>query len=126
MRIFLLFLGFLCFPLSALAMDLSAVIDTATGTLPFFPNVPSVSLAITATEKVSLIFFLVFDFLLYIISIGAVVMIVFSGVRFVFSFGDENRITKARQTMLFSILGLIAVILSLMIVENLVGIFFVV
>jgi hypothetical protein len=53
-----------------------------------------------------------------------VVMIVLSGARMVFAAGDEEQITSAKKTLLYAVLGLIVVILSLMIINTVLSIFY--
>ncbi|MDY0097259.1 MAG: pilin [Candidatus Dojkabacteria bacterium] len=47
----------------------------------------------------------------------AVVMIVFSGFRYITAAGDENRISKATKTLTFAIVGLVLCFISGMIVN---------
>ncbi len=122
--IFLIFGCLFCSPVSVHAMSLIDVLDIGTGSIPLFPDIPNVVTGATAIEKVGLIFFLFFDFILYVIGIAAVVMIVYAGFRLVTSFGDEEQITWAKKTVSSAILGLIAVILSLFVVQNIIKIFY--
>ena len=77
------------------------------------PTVPDVSPA----EKVTLVVLAFLRFVFYGIGIGAVVMIVLAGVRLTFSFGSEEQVTAAKNTLFYSVVGLFAVILSVFLVE---------
>ena len=87
-------------------------------------NVPDVSHAKSPTEKVFLVFLALVKFLLYLAGVGAGAMIVVSGIRLSFSAGNEEMVDGARRTLLYAVLGLLAVILSLLIVENIANLFY--
>ncbi len=111
---------------SAFADDLLMIIDKSTQGEVLTPllDIPEVSVEVTPEDKVGVIFFLVVDFILYAIGIAAVVMIVYSGFRYVVSTGEEEQITHAKQTLLYAVLGLFAVILALLVIENVSKIFY--
>ena len=92
--------------------------------VPIGPNVPQISEASTATEKILLVFLAVIDFFLYIGGIGATVMIVVAGLRLTFSAGSEEQIDGARRTVLYAVLGLIAAFVSLIVVQNIADLFY--
>ena len=48
----------------------------------------------------------------YIAGALAVVMIIYSGIQFITSSGDPNKATKARQTLLFSLVGLAVIVFA--------------
>jgi hypothetical protein len=105
---------------------IDTIIDNASRGLVAVPftDIPEVGAEVTAVDKTSLLFFTVIDFLLYIIGTAAVVMIVLSGARMVFAAGDEEQITPAKKTLLYAVLGLIVVILSLMIINTVLSMFY--
>ena len=122
-----LFIGFFLGMSSVAASEtIDTIIDKATNGLVYVPftDIPDVGGEVTAVGKVALLFFTIVDFLLYIIGIAAVVMIVISGARMVFAAGDEEQITAAKKTLLYAVLGLIVVILSLMIINTVISIFY--
>lgn len=55
--------------------------------------------------------------LLFIIGVIAVIMIVISGLKYVTSNGDTNQVTSAKNTILYSVIGLIVAIMAYGIVE---------
>ena len=54
---------------------------------------------------------------LYIIGILAVVMVIFGGVQYTTSGGDQAKVTKAKNTILYGIIGLVIAILAYAIVN---------
>lgn len=46
----------------------------------------------------------------------AIIMIIYSGIRFITSGGDQKTISSARQTLVYAVIGLIVVILSFAII----------
>ena len=56
-----------------------------------------------------------------IAGIAAVIMIVISGLQFVLANGDANRVATARNTIIFSVVGLIVIVLARFIIEFVVG-----
>ena len=75
----------------------------------------------TDDSGVNSIFHNVANILLYIAGLVAVVMIVISGIRFVSSHGDPGAVTKARSTLLYSIIGLIITVIAFSIVNFILG-----
>lgn len=121
--IFLTACLFLLFsPLSS-ADDFLLILDKALGpeTPVAVTEIPEVLEGATAVEKVSLIFFLAVRFILYIVGIGAVIMIVYAGFRLTTSVGGDA-LEASKKTILYAVLGLLAVILALMAVETVVRI----
>lgn len=57
------------------------------------------------------------NILLYIIGILAVVMIIFGGIMYTTSAGDQAKVTKAKNIILYGIVGLVIAILSYAIVN---------
>ena len=50
--------------------------------------------------------------MLFIVGLLAVIMIIYAGIRFVTAHGDEKQVTSARQTIIYSVVGLIVAILA--------------
>lgn len=55
--------------------------------------------------------------LLFIVGLLAVVMIIFSGIQYTTSSGDSGRVSKAKNTLVYSIVGLIIAFLAFAIVN---------
>ena len=55
--------------------------------------------------------------ILYIIGIVAVIMIIFGGFQYITSSGDAAKVTKAKNTILYGIVGLVIAILAFAIVN---------
>ena len=63
----------------------------------------------------------VINILLYVLGIIAVIMIIVGGIRYTTSNGDSSALTSAKNTILYSIVGLVVAILSYAIVNFVVG-----
>lgn len=63
----------------------------------------------------------VINYILYVAGILAVVMIVVAGVQMTTSGGDPGKVAKAKQTIVWSVVGLIVTILAYAIVNFVVG-----
>lgn len=50
--------------------------------------------------------------MLFIVGLLAVIMIIYAGIRFVTAHGDEKQVQSARQTIIYSVVGLIVAILA--------------
>jgi hypothetical protein len=59
----------------------------------------------------------IINLLLYAIGIIAVVVIIISGIRFVSSRGDSNAVSKARTTLIYSVVGLVVATMAFAIVN---------
>lgn len=55
--------------------------------------------------------------LLFIVGLLAVIMIIFSGIQYVTSTGDSGRVSKAKNTLIYSIVGLIVAFLAFALVN---------
>ncbi len=55
--------------------------------------------------------------LLYVVGLLAVVMIIFSGIQYVSSTGDSGRVSKAKNTLTYSIVGLIVAVIAFALVN---------
>ncbi len=82
------------------------------------PDVPNLSGEPFAEDKTYAIFRAVVRFLLFIAGVGATIMIVVSGIRMMTAAGSDDQISAAKKNLLYAIIGLFAVILSYMIVQN--------
>ena len=58
----------------------------------------------------------VIDLLFYAITIIAVIMIIVGGIKYVTSNGDSSKITSAKNTILYSVVGLVVALLAYAIV----------
>ena len=99
-------------PTLALAQGLSGDVTpfggTATGT--------DVTAIVTAIATIV-------NALLAVVAIIAVVFIVIGGVRYITSQGDEDAVALAKNTIIYSIVGLIVIILSAVIINIFLGLF---
>lgn len=68
------------------------------------------------TDMISIVKTIV-NTLMFVIGIVAVVMIIFSGVKYAISMGDSGNITKAKNTLMYSIVGLAVTFLAYAIVN---------
>lgn len=59
----------------------------------------------------------VINVLLYAIGVISVIMIIIGGIRYATSDGDSSKITSAKNTVLYSVIGLIVALLSFAIVN---------
>ena len=62
--------------------------------------------------------------ILYVVGIISVIMLIFGGIKYALSAGDSKKVTDAKNTILYAIIGLIITILSYSIVNfvlNVVG-----
>lgn len=58
----------------------------------------------------------VIDLLLMVVGIVSVIMIIVGGLRYVLSNGDQSQVSAAKNTILYSVVGLVVAILSFAIV----------
>lgn len=70
-------------------------------------------------NKTSLTTFIesIIDVLLFIVGAVAVIMIIVGGIKYVTSGGDQNNVKSAKDTILYSVIGLIVAILAYAIVK---------
>ena len=59
----------------------------------------------------------VVNILLFIVGIAAVIMIIIGGLRYVTSSGDQSQVTAAKNTILYSVVGLVVAALAYAIVN---------
>jgi heme/copper-type cytochrome/quinol oxidase subunit 2 len=70
-----------------------------------------------ATEKVNNLIRTIFNLLSAIVGIVAVIMIIFGGLRYITSGGNDTSVTGAKNTILYAIIGLIIVALAQVLVR---------
>lgn len=75
------------------------------------------------TRPVSDIIKTIINTMLFIIGVMAVIMIIWGGIRYVLSAGNSAALTSAKNTIVYSIIGLIIAILAFVIVDFVIGIF---
>lgn len=88
------------------------------------PDVPTLESEMTATEKVFAVFLALVNIILYLGGVGATVIIVLAGVRMTFSVGSEDQIEGAKKMLLYAVLGLLAIFLSLLVIQNIANLFY--
>ena len=65
----------------------------------------------------------VVNIMFFIVGVMAVIMIIWGGIRYVLSAGNSAALTSAKNTIVYSIIGLIIAILAFVIVDFVIGIF---
>lgn len=65
----------------------------------------------------------VVNVMLFIVGILAVIMIIFSGIRYITAHGDKNQVEGAKNTLIYSIVGLVVAIIAYALVNWVVGLF---
>ena len=63
----------------------------------------------------------IINVILYIVGILAVVMIIFGGIKYMTSAGDQSAVTSAKNTILYGIIGLVITLLAYAIVQFVIG-----
>ena len=63
------------------------------------------------------VFTRIVNIILYVVGIVSVIMLIYGGLRYVLSGGDSKKVTDAKNTILYAIIGLIISILSFAIVN---------
>ncbi len=61
--------------------------------------------------------------MLFIVGILAVVMIIYSGIRYITAHGDKSQVESAKNTLIYSIVGLVVAIVAYAVVNWVVGLF---
>lgn len=74
-------------------------------------------------EQVSDFIGVIVNTLLFLLGAVSVVVIIIAGIMYATSAGDSNAVTKAKNTLLYAVIGLIVAILAYSIVNFVVGIF---
>ena len=65
----------------------------------------------------------VIDTMLFIVGVLAVIMIIFSGIRYITAHGDKGQVESAKNTLIFSIVGLVVAIVAYAVVGWVIGLF---
>lgn len=65
----------------------------------------------------------VINTMLFIVGILAVVMIIYSGIRYTTAHGDKGQVESARDTLMYSIVGLVVAIIAYALVNWVTGLF---
>lgn len=60
--------------------------------------------------------------ILYIVGIVAVIMLIVGGIRYITSGGDAKKVTDAKNTILYAIIGLVIALLAFAIVNFVIGV----
>ena len=69
------------------------------------------------TTNVESVVATVINTILYVVGILAVVMVIFGGVQYTTSAGEQAKVTKAKNTILYGLIGLVVAILAYAIVN---------
>jgi hypothetical protein len=75
------------------------------------------------TDSVTKIMKSVINILLYIIGIVSVILIIVGGLKYITSAGDSNGVNSAKNTILYSVVGLVIAIMAYAIVNFVLGYF---
>lgn len=65
----------------------------------------------------------IINMIIYGIGIVAVIVIIIGGVNYMLSQGDPNKVKKAKDTILYGVIGLVVVLLAFAIVNFILGVF---
>ena len=68
-------------------------------------------------EELKIVFSDISRTILFVVGIISVVMLIYGGVRYIISGGDSKKVTDAKNTILYAIIGLIVAVLSFAIVN---------
>ena len=84
-------------------------------------NLPGVKTSAAGVEtRISQILLFAITLILYASGSAAVLFLVIGGIRYITSFGNEDRMQKAKETIKYAVIGLLAVILSYAVVTNII------
>lgn len=61
--------------------------------------------------------------MLFIVGVLAVIMIIYSGIRYITAHGDKGQVESAKNTLIYSIVGLVVAIVAYAIVNWVIGLF---
>ncbi len=101
---------------AASALGSSSTLDTCTG----LTCIGAGSAATGATDgpaDLSGVIKTVIEVLLYVVGVLAVAFIIYGGVKYATSAGDSAKVTAAKNTIMYSVIGLIVAILAYAIVQ---------
>ena len=101
-------LGFIALSPTAGAVDLYQCDNPANASLPICKD-KNKNITTTVTGVINII--------LYILGALAVIMIIYSGILYVLSGGDANNVTKAKNTLMYAIIGLVVALVAYAIVN---------
>ena len=73
------------------------------------------------TDSASDIFINGLNLVYYVTGAVAVVVIIIAGIMYISSAGDQNNITKAKNTLLYAIVGLVIIMLAFTITQFVIG-----
>lgn len=65
----------------------------------------------------------IISILLFIIGALAVIMLIYGGIQYATSSGDSGRVSKAKNTIMYSIVGLVLAVVAFALVDWVVGLF---
>ena len=65
----------------------------------------------------------VINTMLFIVGILAVIMIIYAGIRYTTAHGDKGQVENAKNTLMYSIVGLVVAIIAYAVVNWVVGLF---
>jgi len=102
--------GLLFAPSQALAFDVWD--DACTGV-----NADTALCKDRADDKLPEIIKTIVDVLLYILGIVSVFVIIIAGISYTVSGGDQNQVTKAKNTLMYAVVGLVVALLAYAIVN---------
>lgn len=98
------------------ALELKDLLKENNGEITNVPKLPSG----TSSSAVNTGIAKIIEMILYLIGGLSVIMIVIGGFRYVASFGNDTLQEGAKKTILYAVMGLVAVILSYAIVSNII------
>lgn len=84
-------------------------------------NNPNSIVCKSRNDNASSMMKIIINTLLYIIGIIAIIMIIVGGIRYVLSGGNASQVKEAKDTVLYSVIGLIVAIMSFAIVNFVLG-----
>lgn len=106
----------LTFSLALFNIDINATsIDDAKNSMNMIKNSADSGKDVPATVTV------VINTMLYIVGILAVAMIIFSGIRYLTAHGDKSQVESAKNTLIYSVVGLVIAIIAYAIVNFVIG-----
>lgn len=77
----------------------------------------------SGTSEVRAVIYTVVNILLFLVGSFAVIMIVIAGFRFVTANGDANTVSQAKNTIIYSVIGIVVAIMAWGIVNFILGAF---
>lgn len=78
----------------------------------------------TASLDVKSIVLAVVNWLLFAVGVIAVIMLIWGGIKYATSAGDSNKVTSAKNTILYAVIGLVVAVLAFAIVNFITGTLF--